>query len=396
MNIDREGCEAARGGKAMNRAYKALLVSVALIGFLAPHADAARGQRSRHNSNPARGSNISPRYVNSLDKRTWSNAQIRNYNRLQTYQYAPDSKHGKRSEKRYQYRYQGPGLKKGTLGYRRYENNIGFNRNENPIPYSSNTNDYSNEELIRYNQYRARNNNARHTPSEWDAIARGSYRPGDYSGRSLRHRAPRHLHNYYYYSPYYGYVRSPGLYIHYGGKHGYLTFFFGSPSCILGYGCSCPYCRRVSIYHDYISAAGYNVDYATTARENFSYGFGGLNDDERDFWDDYKDQVDPQGKDEYLFDLRFGDEGARIAAAEKLAANPSEKALKLLKGSVLNDASDEMRMASAKALGSGGDESVMKTLLFVAKYDKSIKVRVAAIKALERIDPDISISVKQD
>ena len=360
----------------MRRTYKTLLISVAFVGLFAGQAISA--------SNQSRRSTLSPRYVNPLDKRTWTNAQIRNYNRLQTYR---------------------SGLKKGTLGYnryennigfKRYENNIGFKRYENPIPYSPNTNDYTNEELIRYNQYRARNNNARHTPSEWDAIARGSYRPGGHHGRSLRYGDSKRLYNYYYFSPYYGYVRKPGLYIHYGGKHGSATFFFGIPSCTFGYGCPCSYCRRVSIYDDYISAAGHDADYATTARQDFSYGFGNLDDDEKDFWGDYKEQVNPQGEDEHLFDLRFGDEVARIAAAGKLAANPSERALKLLKGAALNDASDEVRIAAVKALGDTGNISVVKTLLFVAKYDKSIKVRVAAIKTLEKIDPDISISGRQD
>jgi hypothetical protein len=167
-----------------------------------------------------------------------------------------------------------------------------------------------------------------------------------------------------------------------------LSLFFGAPGCTFGYGCGCHYCRRVTHYHTYIIDSGYEIDYATRARQSYSYGFGDLNDDKRKFWNSYREQVSPEGEDADLFNLRFGQESQRVIAALKLGESGSEKAVKLLKGSALNDESEIVRIQSIMSLAKIGDASVAPTLRHIVEKDRSETVRSAALRALEKMDAE--------
>ena len=135
--------------------------------------------------------------------------------------------------------------------------------------------------------------------------------------------------------------------------------------------------------------SGFDVDYATRARQSYSYGFGGLNDDEKKFWNTYREQVSPEGEDADLLNLRFGEESQRLIAAMKLGESGSEKAVKLLKGSALNDESEIVRIQAIMSLGKVGDKSAVPTLRYIAENDKSETIRAAALRALKKIGADI-------
>jgi len=215
-----------------------------------------------------------------------------------------------------------------------------------------------------------------------------------------RRRGYRHhyfspsLFNFYYCSPYYGHVGSSGFYFYYrhSGRHHSISLSFGSPGCTFGYGCCCPFCTRVTHYCTYIVNSGFDVDYATMARRSYSYGFGGLSDDEKEFWKDYREKENLEGENADLFNLRFGEESQRLIAALRLGESSSEKAVKLLKGSALNDESEIVRIQAIMSLGKIGDASAAPTLKYIAKNDKSETVRAAAVRALKKIDPEVEIS----
>ena len=231
---------------------------------------------------------------------------------------------------------------------------------------------------------------SRHRPSRAFERFRGFRQ---YGRRRQRYygRYPRHLYNFYFSSPYYGHVSGSGLYFYYHdrGDHHSLSLFFGLPICTFGYGCGCHYCTRVTHYNTYIVDSGFDVDYATRARQSYSYGFGGLNDDEKKFWNTYREQVSPEGEDADLLNLRFGEESQRLIAAMKLGESGNEGAVKLLKGSALNDESEIVRIQAIMSLGKIGDESAVPVLRNIAEKDKSQTVRAAALRALKKIEPDI-------